>query len=65
MVKVVDSPGLFGNRLTKDEIKREIINGFKLTLSGPHAILYILRIGRFKNEEVNGVKCFFFRDFWE
>lgn len=57
-VKVVDTPGFFGNSLTLDEIRHEVLNCFYLTKPGPHAILYILRIGRFTNEELQGVRSF-------
>ncbi|CAG2230295.1 unnamed protein product [Mytilus edulis] len=59
IVKVVDTPGLFGNIMTVDEIKREILNCFALLSPGPHAIVYVLRIGRFTNEEIQGVQRFY------
>ncbi|VDI59728.1 Hypothetical predicted protein [Mytilus galloprovincialis] len=58
IVKVVDTPGFFGNSLTIEEIRQEVLNCFYLTKPGPHAIFYILRIGRFTNEEIQGVKRF-------
>lgn len=57
-VKVVDTPGLFGNIMTVDEIKREIFNCLALISPGPHVIVYVLRIGRFTNEEIQGVEKF-------
>lgn len=57
-VRVVDTPGFFGNILTKDEIRHEIVNCLTLISPGPHIILYILRIGRFTDEDVQGVRSF-------
>lgn len=55
---MIDTPGFFGNRLEEEEIKREILNCFKMSLPGPNAILYVLRIGRFTNEEIKGIQRF-------
>ncbi|XP_063436269.1 uncharacterized protein LOC134717706 [Mytilus trossulus] len=58
IVKVVDTPGLFSNIMTVDEIKLAILNCFSLISHGPHVIVYVLRIGRFTEEEIQGVKRF-------
>lgn len=58
IIKVVDTPGLFGNIMTVDEIRCEILNCFTLISPGPHVIVYVLRIGRFTDEEIQGVKRF-------
>lgn len=58
VVKVVDTPGLFGNSMIVDKIKLEILNCFTLISPGPHVIVYVLRIGRFTNEEIQGIERF-------
>ncbi|XP_055999872.1 GTPase IMAP family member 4-like isoform X1 [Ostrea edulis] len=48
---VVDTPGLFDTGMTNEGITTEILKCVGLTAPGPHAILLIVAIGRFTQEE--------------
>ncbi|XP_022299725.2 uncharacterized protein LOC111108253 [Crassostrea virginica] len=50
-VLVVDTPGLFDTGMTNDAITTEILKCVGLSAPGPHAILLIVGIGRFTQEE--------------
>lgn len=51
-IKIVDTPGLFDNRMSEDALKLEIIKCMTLTLPGPHIIMYMIRIGRYTQEDI-------------
>ncbi|XP_048066649.1 immune-associated nucleotide-binding protein 9-like [Megalobrama amblycephala] len=55
-ITVIDTPGLYDNVLSEDEIKSEIVKCVTHASPGPHAFIIIIRVGRFTEEEKNTVQ---------
>ncbi|XDV11325.1 hypothetical protein PO909_000293 [Leuciscus waleckii] len=55
-ISVIDTPGLYDNKLSEDEIKTEIVKCIMLSSPGPHAFIIVIRVGRFTEEEKNTIQ---------
>ena len=50
-LQIMDSPGLFDTYKTHEEICTNIVQAVAGMHPGPHAVLYVIRVGRFTAEE--------------
>ncbi|KAJ8312319.1 hypothetical protein KUTeg_009692 [Tegillarca granosa] len=57
-ITVVDTPGLFDKRSTNATVANKIVKCTEMILPGPHAVILVIRVGRFTQEEQDTVKHF-------
>ncbi|XP_046553854.1 GTPase IMAP family member 7-like [Haliotis rubra] len=57
-VLLVDTPGMFDTCVSNEDISKEIMKCTALTSPGIHALILVIRIGRYTEEEKNTVKLF-------
>ncbi|KAL8576359.1 hypothetical protein ACOMHN_048926 [Nucella lapillus] len=50
-IEIMDSPGLFDTRRSHEEISIDIVKAVACMHPGPHAILYVIPLGRYTEEE--------------
>lgn len=56
---VVDTPGMLDNHRNREEMKNEIIRSVGLSFPGPHAVLYVMRIGdRLTDDDHHCIRIF-------
>ncbi|XP_042287485.1 GTPase IMAP family member 7-like isoform X1 [Thunnus maccoyii] len=53
---IVDTPGLFDTSLPERTVKREISKCINMSAPGPHAILLVIKVGPFTDEERDAVR---------
>ncbi|XP_007561772.1 GTPase IMAP family member 7-like isoform X2 [Poecilia formosa] len=62
LVKVIDTPGFFDNKMGEEKLKSEIIKCIKLSAPEIHAFLIVLEVGRFTDQEkkvISKIKRYF------
>ncbi|XP_036184852.1 GTPase IMAP family member 4-like [Myotis myotis] len=55
-IVVVDTPGIFDTEVPDADTQKEIANCIFLTSPGPHAVLLVVPLGRYTNEEKKAVE---------
>lgn len=56
---VIDTPGILDTHRDREEMKKEIVKSIGLSVPGPHAVLYVMRIGdRLTDDEHNSLRIF-------
>ncbi|XP_078518864.1 uncharacterized protein LOC144784035 isoform X2 [Lissotriton helveticus] len=55
-VVVVDTPGFFDTELSDEQILQEISKCVTISSPGPHAIVLVVKIGRYTEEEMETIK---------
>ncbi|XP_052085066.1 GTPase IMAP family member 9-like isoform X1 [Mytilus californianus] len=58
ILKIVDTPGFFDTNLSTESVKLEILKCLNMLSPGPNIIMYVLRVGRFTEEEIKAVQHF-------
>lgn len=58
ILKIVDTPGFFDTNLSTGSVKLEILKCLNMLSPGPNIIMYVLRVGRFTEEEIKAVQHF-------
>lgn len=56
-ISVIDTPGLYDNALSNEDVTREIIKCLTLASPGPHAFLIVIRLERFTAEEKSTIEA--------
>ncbi|CAC5422504.1 unnamed protein product [Mytilus coruscus] len=56
---VVDTPGILDTHREECDIKAEIIKSVSISVPGPHAVIYVMRIGdKLTNDEITCIQMF-------
>ncbi|XP_026095546.1 GTPase IMAP family member 8-like isoform X2 [Carassius auratus] len=55
-ISVIDTPGIYDNELSNQEVIKELVKCIAYASPGPHAFIIVIRVGRFTEEEKNTIK---------
>ncbi|XP_048051781.1 GTPase IMAP family member 8 [Megalobrama amblycephala] len=57
IISVIDTPGLHDTKMSKEELKDELVKCVEMSVPGPHAFLLVIRLDdRFTNEQKQTMK---------
>ncbi|XP_051755812.1 golgin subfamily A member 6B [Ctenopharyngodon idella] len=57
IISVIDTPGLCDTKMSKEELKNELVKCVEMSVPGPHAFLLVIRLDdRFTNEQKQTMK---------
>ncbi|XP_067258632.1 GTPase IMAP family member 8 isoform X2 [Chanodichthys erythropterus] len=57
IISVIDTPGLHDTKMSKEELKDELVRCVEMSVPGPHAFLLVIRLDdRFTNEQKQTMK---------
>ncbi|XP_050958051.1 GTPase IMAP family member 8-like [Labeo rohita] len=56
VISVIDTPGLYDTELSKKKIIKEIVKCLTHSSPGPHAFIFVIRVGTFTEEEKNTIE---------
>ena len=57
-ISIIDTPGIFDTEIDANAVEREIKRCFYLGAPGLHAILFVMEIGRFREEDLKAIQTF-------
>ena len=57
-ISIIDTPGIFDTEIDQKDVAREIKRCVHLGAPGLHAILYVMKIGRFIHEDLMAIQIF-------
>ncbi|XP_050961787.1 GTPase IMAP family member 8 isoform X1 [Labeo rohita] len=55
-ITVTDTPGLYDNKLSEEEVQTELLKCITYSSPGPHAFIIVIKVGRFTEEEKNTIQ---------
>ncbi|XDV37950.1 hypothetical protein PO909_007467 [Leuciscus waleckii] len=55
-ISIIDTPGLFDTKLSKEEVEKEIKTSISYSAPGPHAILIVLNLDRYTEENAKAIE---------
>ncbi|XP_069109412.1 GTPase IMAP family member 7-like isoform X2 [Argopecten irradians] len=57
-IAIVDTPGMFDTIMSNEDVTKEIVKCIEMTVPGIHAVIYVMKFGRFTPEEQKAIQCF-------
>jgi predicted GTPase len=57
-ISIIDTPGIFDTEIDPDAVEREIKRCIYLGAPGLHAIIYVMEIGRFRQDDLMAIQTF-------